>query len=82
MGYATDMTTTTQKQSPANHVRFRILEEARDAVAKLRTLRPLLSPQDQETLAILMDQDLMQHLDKSLREAASGKTEPLVNILK
>ena len=82
MGYATDMVPTVQKQSPASHVRFRILEEARDAVAKLRTLQPLLSPQDQETLAILMDQDLMQHLDKSLREAASGKTEPLAHILK
>ena len=83
VGYATDMPTSTlQKQSSARQFRFRILEEARDAVAKLRVLRPLLSPQDRETLAILMDQDLMQHLDKSLCETVSGKTEPLANILK
>ena len=73
---------TLQKQSSASQLRFRVLEEARDAVAKLRVLRPLLSPQDRETLAILMDQNLMRHLDKSLREAASGKTEPIGNILK
>ena len=71
-----------QKQSSDQQFRFRILEEARDAVAKLRVLRPLLSPQDQETLTILMDHDLMRHLDKSLRETVSGKTEPLTNILK
>lgn len=60
---------------------FRALEEAREAVIKLKTLQPLLSPQDEETLAILMDQELMTELEKSLEEAEKGKIEPLTSIL-
>ncbi len=58
------------------------LEEAREAVVKLKTLKPLLSPKDEETLAILIDKQLMGHLEKSLSEEARGKVEPLKNILK
>ena len=61
--------------------RFHALEEAREAVIKLRTLKAFLSPQDEETLALLMDKDLMRHLQKSLQEAAQGMTEPLYSIL-
>ena len=57
------------------------LEEAREAVVKIRTLKPLLSPMDQETLVTLMDKELMGHLDKSLKEAERGQLEPLKNIL-
>ena len=58
------------------------LEEAREAVVKIKTLKPLLSPKDEETLAILMDKELMSHLDISLKEAKEGKIEPLENVLK
>lgn len=75
-------TTSTRKKRNVPELRFRVLEEAREAVTKLRTLRTLLSPQDTETLAILMDRDLMDHLDKSTREATVGKIEPLARILK
>lgn len=61
---------------------FRALEEAHEAVVKLKTLKPFLSPQDEETLAILIDKELINHLEKSLREADEGKIEPLQNILK
>ena len=62
--------------------RFRILEEAREAVTKLQTLKSFLSPQDEETLGILMDRELMRNLEKSLRETEQGKFEPLKNILR
>lgn len=61
---------------------FRVLEEAREAVYRLRALQPLLTPQDEETLAILMDKELTRHLEKSLQEEANGDLEPLENILK
>jgi hypothetical protein len=57
-------------------------EEAKEAVIKIKTLRPHLSPKDEETLSILMDKELMAHLDKSLKEARKGKVEPIGNILK
>lgn len=63
-------------------LRFRVLEDAREAIYRLRTLKSLLTPQDEETLAILMDKELMTHLEKSLQEEARGKREPLRNILK
>lgn len=67
--------TLTQPQS------FRALEEAREAVIKLGTLKPFLSPQDEETLALLMDKKLMVHLEHSMNEASAGQLEPLENIL-
>lgn len=60
---------------------FKVFEEAREAITKLKTLKPFLSPQDEETLAILMDKELVAHLEKSLKEAESEKFEPLKNIL-
>jgi len=56
-------------------------EEAREAVIKIKTLKPLLSPKEEESLAILMDKELMGHLRKSLEEVRAGKIEPLENIL-
>ena len=61
--------------------RFHALDEAREAIDKLRTLKQFLSPQDQETLALLMDKELMHQLQKSLQEARQGKVEPLHSIL-
>ena len=57
-------------------------EEAREAVVKIKTLKPLLSPKDTETLTVLMDKELISHLGRSLNEAKEGKVEPLENILK
>lgn len=58
------------------------MEEARDAVIKLKTLQPLLSPEDEETISILMDKQLTDQLTQSLKEAEKGKLEPLSSILK
>jgi hypothetical protein len=69
--------TAIQKKQKNAESHFRAFEEARDAVTKLRALRPLLSSRDAETLGIIMDRDLMRHLDESTREARAGKTEPL-----
>jgi len=63
-------------------LRFRALDQAREAVIRLRTLKPFLSPQDQETLALLMDKEFMVHLEKSLKEEEEGRIEPLESILK
>ena len=60
---------------------FRALEEAREAVIKLGTLKSFLSPQDEETIALLMDTKLMVHLERSMNEASDGQFEPLENIL-
>ncbi len=68
-----------RESTPLN---FRALEEARNAVATLRALKPMLSKRDEETLSILMDKELTNLLDKSLREARAGKLEPLSSILK
>ena len=65
----------------AGPVRFLALEEARDAVTTIRTLKPLLTEQDEETLAILMDKELVSLLDTSLHEMHDGKLEPLQSIL-
>ncbi|OGF22190.1 hypothetical protein A2Y83_03565 [Candidatus Falkowbacteria bacterium RBG_13_39_14] len=62
-------------------LRLKIFEEAQEAINKLKILKPLLTPQDEETLSILMDKKLLSHLDKSIKEANEGKLEPLKNIL-
>lgn len=76
------MRTMAQTKLKPNPLRFRALEEAREAVLKLSTLKPLLTPQDEETLALLMDKKLMIQLEKSLGQAEAGKLEPLHNILR
>jgi hypothetical protein len=71
-----------RRMAPARYpVHFRALEEARDAVTVLRTLKPLLTEQDAETLAILMDKELVSLLDKSLVESKKAQFEPLQSIL-
>lgn len=74
--------TKTSVRSGNDHTHFRALEEAREAVTALRTLKPLLSPQDEETLTILIDKELMRHLEKSLKEETQGRVMPLKSILK
>ena len=61
---------------------FQIFEEAREAVLKLKTLKPFLMPQDEETLELLIDKKLMGHLVKSLKEVEKNNIEPLEHILK
>ena len=57
------------------------LESAEEAIITLKTLARLLSPEDRETLLMLMDSELMSDLDASLIEAADGKYEPIESIL-
>ena len=59
----------------------RVFERARNAVLTLQDSRGALSPQDEETLSMLMDERLMGELDTSLREAREGRVEPLESIL-
>lgn len=73
------MTKVKLQEKPKSSLAF---EEAREAVVKIKTLKPLLSSKDTETLTILMDKGQMAHLDKSLNEAKEGKVGPLENILK
>lgn len=61
---------------------FKPLEEAREAVFKLNFLKQYLTPQDEETLEILMDKKIMAHIEKSVIEAKNEQFEPLSNILK
>lgn len=69
------------KKDAETKVGFRVLEEARDAVVKLRTLKPFLSDADKETLNILMDEELMGDIERSLRDEEEGKVEPLESIV-
>lgn len=57
------------------------LEQAREAVVRLETLKAFLTPEDKETLSILIDKKLMALLGKSLTEAKKGKLVPLKSIL-
>lgn len=72
----------TKVKFQGKHTSSLAFKETQEAVVKIKTLKPLLSSKDEKTLAILVDKGLMTHLNKSLREAAAGKTEPLENILK
>lgn len=73
------MTTISLPQT--QNLNFRIFSEAQEAMIKLLTLKPLLSSQDEETLAILMDKKLSKTLEKSLCEAKTDQLEPLSSIL-
>ncbi|MDO8728468.1 MAG: hypothetical protein Q7K26_01105 [bacterium] len=57
------------------------LEEAKDAVTKLKSIKPFLTRADEETLGIIMDKELVSNLSKSLNEAKRGEYEPLESIL-
>ncbi|KKT96548.1 MAG: hypothetical protein UW97_C0008G0005 [Parcubacteria group bacterium GW2011_GWA2_45_15] len=67
--------TTTRPTSPL------ALEEAKDAVIKLKSIKPFLTRADEETLGILIDKELVSNLSKSLSEAQRGEYEPLESIL-
>lgn len=56
-------------------------EKAREAVIVLKTVNPLLSPVEKETLEILMDKDLMEDLEKSLADTKAGRISKLETIL-
>ena len=52
-------------------------ERAREAVLTIKTLRPTLSPAEQETLALLLDSDAVETIEKSIEEADAGVFESL-----
>jgi len=56
-------------------------ERAKNAVFVLRDSQSNLSRQEEETLGILMDQKLINHLNTSLQEAENEEVESLENIL-
>ena len=66
---------------PPSNTRVGALKKAHSAVITLRTLKPFLTPQDEETLTIMMDKELMTSLKKSITEAKARKLEPLERIL-
>ena len=70
--------TKTKKKS----VNSLVLEEAKDAVVKLKSIKPFLTRADEETLGILIDKELMKTLSKSLDEAGRGEYKPLKSVLK
>lgn len=59
------------------HLHPYTFEKAREAVITIKTLRPALSPAEQETLAILFDSEAMETIEKSVEEADAGMFEPL-----
>ncbi len=69
-------------QQRKTHARPGAFKKAHEAVKMLWTLTPLLSSKEEETLAILIDKELVSQLDKSLNEVRESRTEPLKNILK
>lgn len=71
-------TTTGTATQQHNHL---ALEEAKDAITKLKSMIPFLSPSDEETLAILIDKELVKDLSSSVSEAEQGQYEPLEPIL-
>jgi hypothetical protein len=71
------MTTKTTKQ-PISPL---ALEEAKDAVTKLKSIKPFLTAVDEETLSILIDKELVNTLSKSLSEAKREEYKPLESVL-
>ncbi|MBI2551916.1 hypothetical protein HYW17_01280 [Candidatus Uhrbacteria bacterium] len=60
-----------------NHPHPYTFEKAREAVITIKTLRPTLSATERETLALLLDSNAMETVEKSLEEAEAGMFEPL-----
>lgn len=56
-------------------------EKAQEAVVAIKTLRPMLSPSELETLELLLDIDAMKTIEKSLEEADQGIYEPLEKVI-
>lgn len=52
-------------------------EKAREAVVAIKTLRPMLSPSELETLELLLDAEAMKTIERSVEEADSDIYEPL-----
>lgn len=58
------------------------LEEAKDAVTRLKSIKPFLTPADEETLGILIDKELVSTLSKkSMNEFKRGEYEPPESVL-
>ena len=69
--------TTTQRED----TRALVFQLAEEAIIKLKTLAQLLSPEDRETLSVLMDTEVVSDLNVSIQEAATGEYEPIESIL-
>jgi len=77
MIYLKYMTTTIHTNPNHNHPHPYTFEKAREAVLIIKTLRPTLSASERETLAILLDSNAMETIEKSIEESDTGVFEPL-----
>lgn len=73
------MISTTQTISPSVHPY--LFEKTREAVLTIKTLRPALTSAEVESLMILLDNDAMETIEKSVDEAANGNFEPLAQAI-
>jgi len=62
--------------------RFSAFEKARVAALTLLALKEVLTKSQLETLKLLLDQESLNQISKSLKEAKKGKLEPMESILK
>ena len=62
--------------------RFSAFEKARVAALTLLALKEVLTKSQLETLELLLDQESLNQISKSLKEAKKGKLEPIESILK
>ena len=52
-------------------------ERARNAAIIIQPVRPMLTPAQLETLALLVDNDVMETIGQSIEEAKRGEHRPL-----
>ena len=62
--------------------RFSAFEKARAVALTLLALKEVLTKSQLETLELLLDQESLNQISKSLKEAKKGKLEPIESILK
>ncbi len=61
--------------------RFSAFEKARAAALTLLALKEVLTKSQLETLELLLDQESLNQISKSIEEAKEGKLEPIESIL-
>ena len=66
-----------QNSTLALHPHPYTFEKTREAVMTIKNLRPVLSAAEVETLLLLLDNEAMETIERSVEEAAAGVFEPL-----
>lgn len=57
-------------------------ERARQAVATITTIRPHLSSSELESLALMLDRNAMETIQKSFEDARNGDFESLEDVVR